>query len=228
MLLVQRTPHARFMGGAWVFPGGAVSPEDGEGDAALRAAGIRELEEEAGIRIDGPEELVAFSRWITPEEVKIRYDTWFFLARLPDGAKPTVDGEEIVDARWYTPSDALEAGRADEILLVFPTIKHLEQLAGFRTASDAARPRPGPHGAPGPAAGRRLRRASSHPAARRARLRRLTKGTTDAGAPRIDAVRPPPDRSGHRTNRRHRPLAAASAGAQPRRRPYPGDGPQPV
>ena len=54
VLLVQRTPHARFMGGAWVFPGGAVTPEDGEGDAALPAAGIRELEEEAGIRIRDP------------------------------------------------------------------------------------------------------------------------------------------------------------------------------
>ena len=38
VLLVQRNPQARFMGGAWVFPGGAVAPEDGEGDAALRAA----------------------------------------------------------------------------------------------------------------------------------------------------------------------------------------------
>ncbi|MGB9184677.1 MAG: NUDIX domain-containing protein, partial [Solirubrobacteraceae bacterium] len=33
VLLAQRTPKARFMGGAWVFPGGAVSREDGEGDA---------------------------------------------------------------------------------------------------------------------------------------------------------------------------------------------------
>ncbi|HET9103360.1 MAG TPA: NUDIX hydrolase [Solirubrobacteraceae bacterium] len=136
VLLVQRTPHARFMGGAWVFPGGAVSPEDGDGDAALLTAGIRELEEEAGIRVSGPDELVPFSRWITPEEVKIRFDTWFFLARLPDGAEPRVDGEEVVDARWYTPAAALDAGRADEILLVFPTVKHLEQLSGFGSAAE--------------------------------------------------------------------------------------------
>ena len=136
VLLARRTPNARFMGGAWVFPGGAVSPEDGEGDAALRAAGIRELAEEAGITLAGPDELVAFSRWITPEEVTIRYDTWFFLASVPDGAEPVVDGKEMVDARWYTPEAALAAARADEILLVFPTVKHLEQLVVFSSATE--------------------------------------------------------------------------------------------
>ena len=80
VLLVQRTPKARFMGGVWVFPGGAVDAGEGEGDAAHRAAALRELEEEAGIRLDDPGALVPFSRWITPAEVKIRFDTWFFLA----------------------------------------------------------------------------------------------------------------------------------------------------
>jgi 8-oxo-dGTP pyrophosphatase MutT (NUDIX family) len=134
VLLAQRTPHARFMGGAWVFPGGAVSAEDGEGEAALRTAAIRELAEEAGITLAGPQELITFSRWITPEEVKIRYDTWFFLARLPDGAEAVIDGEEVVDARWFAPRAALDAGEAGEILLVFPTIKHLERLEGFASA----------------------------------------------------------------------------------------------
>ena len=136
VLLARRTSEARFMAGAWVFPGGAVSPEDGEGDAALRAAAIRELREEAGIELADAGELVTFSRWITPEEVKIRYDTWFFLARLPGGAEPKVDGEEMVDARWFTPTAALAAGEAEEIVLVFPTIKHLEQLALFASADD--------------------------------------------------------------------------------------------
>lgn len=134
VLLAQRTLQARFMGGAWVFPGGAVGPEDGEGDAAVRAAAIRELREEAAIELAGPGQLVTFSRWITPEEVTIRYDTWFFLAPLPDGAEAQVDGAEMVDARWYTPAQALAAGAADEILLVFPTIKHLEQISVFASA----------------------------------------------------------------------------------------------
>jgi 8-oxo-dGTP pyrophosphatase MutT (NUDIX family) len=136
VLLAQRNPQARFMGGAWVFPGGAVSPGDGDGDAGLRAAAVRELHEEAGVTLDDPPALVAFSRWITPAAVKIRYDTWFFLAAAPAGAEPHVDRAEVVDARWFTPADALRAFEGGEILLVFPTIKHLEQLAGFACADE--------------------------------------------------------------------------------------------
>ena len=134
LLLVQRTHEARFMGGVWVFPGGAVDREEGEGEDALRAAARRELHEEAAVLLDGPGDLVPFSRWITPEEVKIRFDTWFFLAHAPAGAEPEVDGEEAIDLGWFTPAAALDAHRRGEILLVFPTIKHLEQLAPFPSA----------------------------------------------------------------------------------------------
>jgi 8-oxo-dGTP pyrophosphatase MutT (NUDIX family) len=134
VLLVRRNPQARFMGGAWVFPGGAVDRSEGEGQGGLRAAAIRELSEEAGIAIGEPERLVPFSRWITPAEVKIRFDTWFYLARAPAHASPTVDGSEIVDARWYEPRAALEAARSGEVFMVFPTIKHLEQLSCFASA----------------------------------------------------------------------------------------------
>ena len=134
VLLVQRNPNSRFMGGAWVFPGGAVDRDEGQGDGALRAAAVRELEEEAGIALGNPQQLVPFSRWITPAEVKIRFDTWFFLAPLPAGAEAHIDGSEIVDARWYTPTAALAARTSGELFLVFPTIKHLEQLSVFASA----------------------------------------------------------------------------------------------
>src|ERR1700689_4646408 len=122
VLLVKRTPEARFMGGVWVFPGGAVDAQEGEGDAAHRIAAVRELSEEAAITLDRPAELVKFSRWITPAEVQIRFDTHFFLALLPDGQEPQIDGEECVDLGWFTPAGALQAHRDGEILLVFPTI----------------------------------------------------------------------------------------------------------
>ncbi len=135
VLLAQRNPRAKFMGGAWVFPGGAVGAADGEGQAGLRAAAVRELAEEAGIRVRDPSQLVPFSRWITPPESKIRYDTWFFLAAADDDAVPHIDGSEMVDAAWFAPAAALASGRAGEILLVFPTIKHLEQLQAFASAA---------------------------------------------------------------------------------------------
>jgi 8-oxo-dGTP pyrophosphatase MutT (NUDIX family) len=143
VLLVKRTPRARFMGGVWVFPGGAVDREDALGDPgtaaahegieghAVRNAALRELREEAGIELADAEELTEFSRWITPSAVPVRFDTHFFLARLPDGQEPRVDGQECVDQRWLTPRGALAAHRSKEIALVFPTIKHLEQLAAF-------------------------------------------------------------------------------------------------
>jgi 8-oxo-dGTP pyrophosphatase MutT (NUDIX family) len=136
VLLVKRTPAARFMGGVWVFPGGAVDTAEGEGDTAHRVAAVRELQEEAGIAVDDPASLVKFSRWITPPEVVIRFDTHFFLVAVPPGQEPRIDGDEIVDFGWFTPLEALEAAERDEIALVFPTIKHLQQLAGFASAEE--------------------------------------------------------------------------------------------
>ena len=134
VLLVKRNPAQRFMGGAWVFPGGAVDAGEGTGDAAHRAAGVREVEEEAAIALPDPGALVRFSRWITPAMVSIRFDTHFFLAAAPEDADPKPDGGETVDLGWFTPRGALDAHGRDEILLVFPTIKTLEQLAEFPSA----------------------------------------------------------------------------------------------
>jgi 8-oxo-dGTP pyrophosphatase MutT (NUDIX family) len=132
VLLVQRTPKARFMGGVWVFPGGGVDAGEDE-----RAAAVRELREEAAVEVDDPASLVAFSRWITPAEVKVRFDTFFYVSALPDGAQPAVDGAECVALGWFTPRQALDAHTRGEILLVFPTIKHLEQLELFDSAEAA-------------------------------------------------------------------------------------------
>ncbi len=133
VLLVERNPEQRFMGGAWVFPGGAV---DGDGETPEDTA-VRELEEEAGVRLAGETPIESFSRWITPAQVKVRFDTWFFVAAAPEGAQATADGSECTDARWIRPRDALDAAARDELMLVFPTIKHLEQLAEFESVEAA-------------------------------------------------------------------------------------------
>ena len=107
VLLGKRTAAARFMANVWVFPGGAVDGESID-DEAHRLTAIRELQEEAGVALPDPAELVPFARWITPEQVKVRYDTWFYLALAPAHSAPEPDGEEIVETAWITPADALE------------------------------------------------------------------------------------------------------------------------
>jgi 8-oxo-dGTP pyrophosphatase MutT (NUDIX family) len=136
VLLVRRNPAQRFMGGAWVFPGGAVDAHEGEGDLSHRLAGVREVREEVGVDLGDPASLVRFSRWITPEEVRIRFDTHFFLALAPPGAAPRIDGGECVDLCWLTPREGIDAAARGDMLLFFPTLKHLEQIEPFGSARE--------------------------------------------------------------------------------------------
>jgi 8-oxo-dGTP pyrophosphatase MutT (NUDIX family) len=137
VLLLQRDPNASFFPGAWVFPGGACEPEDGEGPDGFRACAIRELREEAGIELPAEEEMVPFCRWITPEVVPRRYDAWFFLALAPAHTPPEIDGSEIVDARWFRPAAALAGAEEGEIGLAFPTQVQLGWLAEHATSAAA-------------------------------------------------------------------------------------------
>jgi 8-oxo-dGTP pyrophosphatase MutT (NUDIX family) len=137
VLLLKRTEEAKFMPGVWVFPGGSVDDGDGEDEARYKACAIRELEEEAGIALPENEELVLFSRWITPEVVSRRFDAWFFLALAPAHTPPKPDGVETTHAAWFEPAKALAAQAAGDLALAFPTIKQLELLSEFATADDA-------------------------------------------------------------------------------------------
>ena len=137
VLLLKRTEEARFMPGVWVFPGGGVDDGDGEDEARFKACAVRELKEEAGIALAAEEELVLFSRWITPEVVSRRFDAWFFLALAPAHTPPKPDGVETTDAAWFEPAKALAAQSAGDIVLAFPTIKQLELLAEFGDADEA-------------------------------------------------------------------------------------------
>ncbi|MGA7745709.1 MAG: NUDIX hydrolase [Candidatus Aquilonibacter sp.] len=101
---------------------------------ALVHAAVRELQEEASIQVD-PAQLTLFSHWITPAGEPRRFNTHFFVAAAPAGALGTADSIETHDAQWLSPQRALDAHRNDEMLLVFPTIKHLERLAAFDSVS---------------------------------------------------------------------------------------------
>jgi 8-oxo-dGTP pyrophosphatase MutT (NUDIX family) len=137
VLLLKRSEGAAFMPGVWVFAGGSVEPDDGEGPDGFRACARRELHEEAGIELATEEELVPFSRWITPEVVSRRFDAWFFLALAPAHTPPRVDGGEITEAGWFEPAAALAAEEAGEMAFAFPTRTQLGWLAEHPTSAAA-------------------------------------------------------------------------------------------
>jgi 8-oxo-dGTP pyrophosphatase MutT (NUDIX family) len=139
LLLVRRAAKLAFYGGAWVFPGGRVEAEDGDLEAALpeaaRRAAVRELYEEAGLRVR-EDELVGFSRWLTPPGRSRRFDTFYFAVRAPSG-EVRLQLEELDAHRWLTAREALEARERGELELPPPTFVTLDVLSAFRDVQHA-------------------------------------------------------------------------------------------
>jgi 8-oxo-dGTP pyrophosphatase MutT (NUDIX family) len=146
-LMLRRTAAASFMGGAWVFPGGKVDPEDWPGGvvsespvdelAAARTAAVREAAEEAGVAVE-PDGLVWFAHWTPPPAAPKRFATWFFVAPASEAHDlVTVDGTEITDHEWLRPAVVLERHAAGEVDLAPPTWVTLHRLLEF-DSSEAA------------------------------------------------------------------------------------------
>lgn len=80
--------------------------------------------------------LYYFAHWITPLEVPKRYDTRFFVAKLPENQLVIHDNKEISDSIWISPKTALKQAQQGSIQLIFPTIKNLEKLCQFSNADE--------------------------------------------------------------------------------------------
>ncbi|MDO9407525.1 NUDIX hydrolase [Patulibacter sp.] len=136
VLIGRRSEASLFLPGYWVFPGGRVEPEDGEGDGRWRAAAVREVHEEVGLRLH-PDALVPFDRWLTPEGLPRRFDTVFFLAAVDATATPAGDAHEIDVARWTTPARLLEEAEVGLPILAFPTLAQVRRLGTAATTAEA-------------------------------------------------------------------------------------------
>jgi recombination protein RecT len=144
VLMIRRHEKRSFAPDVWAFPGGGLEDEDvrrGGGILlnAMRYAAARELVEETGISLGEPvdlEKLVWTSRWITPEGLPKRFDTYFFLACIGGDAAPKLQQSEAVDWIWISPADAVQRHLAGDFPLVFPTLRNLEALVGFKCAAD--------------------------------------------------------------------------------------------
>lgn len=90
---------------------------------------------ERGIALDvTPIEEVA--RFITPMGPPRRFDARFFVARSPEDQDATHDEGEIVNHEWIRPQDALDRWRADEMIMMSPTVRMVACLARYRSADD--------------------------------------------------------------------------------------------
>jgi 8-oxo-dGTP pyrophosphatase MutT (NUDIX family) len=83
-----------------------------------------------------PDALIPYAHWITPEFEKKRFNTIFFLAKLPTGQTPLADAMELTESLWVTPQKALEMHRKKEIILMPPTLKTIEELSAFRNINE--------------------------------------------------------------------------------------------
>ena len=138
VLLAKRSSKLAFHGGAWVFPGGRIDPDDYAGApddllGAARRAAAREAKEEAGVDVDS-DALVHLSNWTTPEMSAKRFATWFFVGEVT-GGEEVADGIETDRLHWFRPSDAFAARDAGEIELAPPQFVTLLWLRDHGTVA---------------------------------------------------------------------------------------------
>lgn len=142
VLLLERPQAGGSFPGAWVFPGGAIDPEDRVGttgeldeEASARRAAVREVREETALEI-GSDALVEAAYWLPPSIAPKRYRTWFYATRAPQG-EVVLSPHEAVASEWLRPSEALRRHAEGMFELVPPTWVMLHRIASDATV-DAA------------------------------------------------------------------------------------------
>jgi 8-oxo-dGTP pyrophosphatase MutT (NUDIX family) len=76
-----------------------------------------------------------WANWVTPKEERTRrYDTYFFVAALPDGQRADGDNTETDRASWVTPQAALDDFADGRSFLLPPTWTQLDALNGHTVA----------------------------------------------------------------------------------------------
>ena len=109
---------------------------DAAREALAGGAPFADLIAGLGLKLD-PQALTPFARWITPEMMPKRFDTWFYLADAPADQLAACDGKETVDAEWIAPDEALRLAETGERTIIFPTRMNLQRLAQSGSVAEA-------------------------------------------------------------------------------------------
>jgi 8-oxo-dGTP pyrophosphatase MutT (NUDIX family) len=139
-LLLKRNKALMFAGGYWVFPGGALDPEDlaeAQGDElqASRIAAAREAFEESGLR-PRLEDMVLVSHWTTPVAEPKRFSTWIYAAPVATAEDVVIDGGEIHDHLWIGVDEALSRHERGELPILPPTMVTLLSLSSYDSLAE--------------------------------------------------------------------------------------------
>ncbi|MCP5207293.1 MAG: NUDIX hydrolase [Hahellaceae bacterium] len=158
VLLLKRNSKLHTHGGSWVFPGGKIDPADyqsadlshnqpedfnyfrfdeSQQTTIAKHAAVREAQEEAGVEL-AAHSLHLISRWITPETLKKRFDTRFFITETTT-PHIEIDGGEIHEAMWISPANALVQYKRGLMILPPPTFITLTCLMNYTSLTDALR-----------------------------------------------------------------------------------------
>jgi 8-oxo-dGTP pyrophosphatase MutT (NUDIX family) len=84
--------------------------------------------------------LLYFSHWLTPEQAPRRFDTRFFVTRMPSAQETAAHHWETAGAEWVAPARALEAASEGRWRMIAPTLTTLRSIATISSvdAIDAA------------------------------------------------------------------------------------------
>jgi 8-oxo-dGTP pyrophosphatase MutT (NUDIX family) len=91
------------------------------------------VEEELFYAVD---KLRYLSRWITPEFSPRRFDTRFFIARLPEKQNPQHYKDEVAESDWTEPTLALSRWEMGDMNMIIPTLATLQDLAKFNSLTE--------------------------------------------------------------------------------------------
>ena len=80
--------------------------------------------------------LMPFSHWVTPTAAPARFDTWFFVAELPERQVALHCQIETSDGVWLSPGALLDPTARGPYDLVFATEQHVRRLAPFRHVAE--------------------------------------------------------------------------------------------
>lgn len=157
----RRVPSMLFAPSTVVFPGGGVDAVDHELPTAtaglaelaavmgvaveeaapFAAAAVREVEEEAGVRL-AVADLRGRAHWVTPAFEPRRYDTWILAAAMPPGQEARETSTESDASGWVAAADLLARHTAGQVRMLPPTVVSLQQLSAFSSAAAFLADRP--------------------------------------------------------------------------------------